>query len=415
MSIFLRSLKLHSTIRAYERFKEPRNIYMADTIKEGVRQIKPLYDVFSKKGHYQFYYEMSVEGFLLNRLMEKHGISPSVIQAKNAPVDWFLAGFPETPVDVVRLISDKLHRETVFIQDLRNHWLEVADTLEKAYVVFHVNAESPDRYEMDPLLDCEDEDDVFEEPEDEFLHVGTWLYRLHNSQNDIQWIEKDGKNGFRSISPVGHIPAKETWQIEYSGNVIQVLQGTIDPNDFPCLKQAGDSKYRLEPDLPSQYCFTAADGLEITFLFDLFLEQYKKLFALIACISDAAYKDDVSGAKAESDLLRLLPYGTNDLRVVSECKDTAAYVINDFLFFTLELKNGFRAAFQEAADKMIRKKNGKLSTTRVWTFDMKARKITGKCPVFFAVDCKPVSENEADLRLFYGAKTPDGERNTKRL
>ena len=87
--------------------------------------MKAFYELVPKNAYYHIEYEMSVTGALLNQLLEKHGLSQDMIQTKESTIDWLLEGFPETPVDVVRIISGILYRETGFVQDLKGHWLEV--------------------------------------------------------------------------------------------------------------------------------------------------------------------------------------------------------------------------------------------------------------------------------------------------
>ena len=382
--------------------------------------MKPFYELLPKNAYYQISYEMSVAGSFLNQLMEKHGMSPRVINTKSAAVDWGLEGFPETPVDVIRTISGKLYREAGFVHDLKDHWREASDTLEEASIVFHIYCQMQnelDENDSSSEMDYEDED--LEEYEDEDpdakVYLGTWRYSLHDLQNEIRWIGTDGKPAFHSESAVCHVPAKETRQIEYAGKAIQILPETIVTNVFPFLKQVQDGNYLLALDIPSRTSFIAADGLEVTFLWDLFLEQYEKIFSLISCISSIAYNDDVSSAIAESDLFWKLPYGNRDLRVFAGCREYVITLVKDFLFFSQDLNDGFRMALQEAADHMIRKKNGKLSTTRVWSVSRKTYEAAEECPFSIGIDCRPVSENEANLRLSFKVKTPEGETGSVKL
>ena len=64
---------------------------------------------------------------------------------------------------------------------------------------------------------------------------------------------------------------------------------------------------------------------------------------------------------------------------------------------------------------MIRKKNGKLSTTRVWKVGRQTYDAIEECPFSISVDCKPVSENEVNLRLYFNVSTPEGETGSIKL
>lgn len=377
--------------------------------------MKAFYELVPKNAYYHIEYEMSVTGALLNQLLEKHGLSQDMIQTKKSTIDWLLEGFPETPVDVVRIISGKLYRETGFVQDLKGHWLEVSDTLQEASIVFHIYRDSP--HEPDDIDSSLDEDLVNGEDgePDAPMYLSTWQYSLRSSRNEICWTGTEESSAFHSESDVCHALAKETRQIEFAGNAIQILPETIDPKDFPCLKPIQDGNYQLVPVIPTQTSFIAVDGLEITFLWNLFQEQYEKVFSLISCISDIAYKDDVSAADAESYLFRRLPYGNRDLRVFAGCRESVVSIVKEFLLFSQDLSVGFQEALQEAANHMIRKKNGKLSTTRVWKVGRQTYDAIEECPFSISVDCKPVSENEVNLRLYFNVSTPEGETGSIKL
>ena len=371
--------------------------------------MKAFYELLPVNASYHIEYEMSVTGALLNQLMEKHGLSQDLIQTKKSTIDWLLEGFPETPVDVVRIIFEKLYRETGFVQDLKGRWLEVSDTLEEASIVFYIYRDSP--YEPDEIDSSSNEDigNGEDGESDAPIFLSTWRYSLHGSRNEIWWTGTEGTPAFHSKSDVCHVPAKETRQIEFAGKAIQILPETIDTKDFPCLKPIQDGNYQLELAIPTKTSFIAVDGLEVTFLWDLFQEQYEKIFSLISCISDIAYKDDVSAAYAESNLFRRLPYGNRDLRVIARCRESVVSIVENFLLFSQDLSHGFQKTLQDAADHMIRKKNGKLSTTRVWKVSRQTYQAVEKCPFSVSVDCRPVSENEVNLRLYFNISTPEGE------
>ena len=382
--------------------------------------MKAFYELFPKNAYYHIEHEMSVTGTLLNQLMEKHGLSQDMIQTKKSTIDWLLEGFPETPVDVVRIIIGKLYRETGFVQDLKDHWLEVSDSLEEATIVFYIFRDSPyEPDEIDSSLDDDFEDEDFENAEDGEadapVYLSTWRYRLHSSRNEICWTGTEGSSAFHSESDVCHALAIETRQIEFAGKAIQILPETIDPKDFPILKPLQDGSYQLVPVIPTRTSFIAVDGLEITFLWNLFQEQYEKIFSLISCISDIAYKDDVSAAYAESNLFRRLPYGNRDLRILADCRESVVSIVKEFLLFSQDLSVGFQKTLQEAADHMIRKKNGKLSTTRVWKVSRQTYDAAKECPFSISVDCKPVSENEVNLRMYFNVSTPEGETGSIKL
>ncbi len=230
---------------------------------------------------------MSITGALLNQLLEKHGLSQDMIQTKKYTIDWLLEGFPETPVVVVRIIAGKLYREAGFVQDLKDHWREATDTLEEASMVFHIYRDSPyEPDEIDSSLDEDFGDKDFRNGEDGEsdapMYLSTWRYSLHGSRNEIWWTGTEEIDTFRSESDVCHAPAKETNQIEFAGKAIQILPGTIDPKDFPCLKPIQDGNYQLVPVIPTETSLIAVDGLEIFFLWDLFKEQYEIIFSFIS-------------------------------------------------------------------------------------------------------------------------------------
>lgn len=259
--------------------------------------MKSFYDLLPKNMYYHIRYEMFVAGSLLNQLIEKHGISPDMLQTKNATVDWLLEGFPETPVDVIRIIFGKLYREAGFVHDLKDHWLEASDTLCEASIVFRIYGQMPfELNENDSSSETDFEDEDLwngEEEADVTVYLGMWRYSLHDSRNEIWWTGKDGVPVFHTNSAICHVPAKETLQIEYEGKAIQILPETIDPKDFPCLKQIENGNFLLIPGIPSKNSVVATDGLEVTFLWDLFHEHYEKLFSLISCISNIAYSADL--------------------------------------------------------------------------------------------------------------------------